>query len=211
MTREEVKQILGEDATDVQITNFLNYHHSQEKTKNDEISSLQSKIDGFKDYDTIKKELNDVKKANMTNEELLAAKQKELDDALAKTKEEEAKLLKKQNSLEAKSILIEAGITDEEQLKGLLNSISTDNKDLTIASAKNIADLVKATKDSTEKSVKEKLMHQEPDPSANNGSKKADDEVMTKEKFNKLLLENFEKAKEWKDNNSEEYKRIMNN
>jgi len=211
MTREEVKQILGEDATDVQITNFLNFHHSQEKTKSDEINSLQSKIDGFKDYDTIKKELDDIRKANMTNEELLAAKQKELDNALAKTKEEEAKLLKKQNSLEAKSILIEAGITDEEQLKGLLSSISTDNKDLTIASAKNIADLVKATKDSTEKSVKEQLMHQEPDPSANGGSKSKEDGTMTKEKFNKLLLENFEEAKKWKDNNSEEYQRIMNN
>lgn len=211
MTREEVKKILGEDATDVQITNFLNYHHSEEKIKNDEINSLKTKIDGFKDYDSIKKELDDVKKANMTNDELLVAKQKELDDALAKAKDEELKLLKKQNSLEAKSILIEAGITDEEQLKGLLSSISTDNKENTIASANNIANLVKATKDSTEKSVKEQLMHGEPDPSNNSGKKAKDDDTMTKDKFNQLLMENFEEAKKWKDSHVEEYQQIMNN
>ena len=207
MTREDAKKIIGEDATDIQITNFLNYHHSEEKIRNDEINSLKTQIDGYKDYNDIKKELDDVRKANMTNEELLAAKQKELDDALAKTKEEEAKLLKKQNSLEAKSILIEAGITDEEQLKGLLSSISTDNKDLTIASAKNIADLVKATKDSTEKSVKESLMKHEPDPS-NDGKKVKDDGQMTKEKFDKLT---FAEQKEWKDKNGvEAYHNLIN-
>lgn len=212
MTRDEVKKILGEDATDVQITNFLNYHHSEEKIKNDEINNLKTKIDSFKDYDSIKKELNDVKKASMTNEELLVAKQKELDDALAKAKDEELKLLKKQNSLEAKSILIEAGITDEEQLKGLLSSISTDNKDATIASANNIANLVKATKDSTEKSVKAQLMNQEPNLGGDGGKKSHDgNEAMTKDKFNQMLMENFEKAKEWKDSHAEEYQRIMNN
>lgn len=211
MTREEVKKILGEDATDVQITNFLNYHHSYEKTKNDEINSYKSTISEHSDYDNIKKELDDLKKANMTNEELLVAKQEELDKALANAKEEAVKFQKKQNSLEAKSILIEAGITDEEQLKGLLSSISTDNKDLTIASAKSIADLVKTTKDSTEKSVKEKLMHQEPNPSGTDGKKADDNDFMTKEKFNKLLMENYEEAKQWKDNHSEEYQKIMNN
>lgn len=211
MTREEVKEILGEDATDVQITNFLNFHHSQEKTKNDEINNLQSKINGYKDYDSIKKQLDDLKKANMSNEELLVEKQKELDTALASAKEAELSFQKKQNSLEAKSILIAAGITDEEQLKGLLSSISTDNKDMTIASANNIANLVKATKDSTEKLVKESLMNGEPDPSANGGKKAKSDDTMTKDKFNKLLMENFEEAKKWKDEHTEEYQRIMNN
>ena len=208
MTRDEVKKILGEDATDVQITNFLNYHHSYEKTKNDEISGYKATISEHGDYDTIKKELDDLKKANMSNEELLVAKQKELDEALSKAKEQELKLLKKQNSLEAKSILIEAGITDEEQLKGILNSISTDNKDNTIASANNIANLIKSTKDSTEKSVKEQLMQGEPNPNSEKGKKADADTTMTLDKFNKL---SYSEQKEWKDAHLEEYHKLYNN
>lgn len=211
MTREEVKKILGEDATDVQITNFLNYHHSYEKTKNDEINGYKTQINEHSDYDTIKKELDDLKKASMTNEELLVEKQKELDTALANAKQAEVNFQKKQNSLEAKSILMAAGITDEEQLKGLLSSISTDNKDVTIASANSIANLVKSTKDSTEKSVKEQLMNGEPNPSNNGGNKAKDDEIMTKEKFNDLLSKNFAAAKEWKDNHAKEYQQMFNN
>lgn len=211
MTREEVKKILGEDATDVQITNFLNYHHSFEKTKNDEINGYKNTINEHSDYDNIKKELDDLKKANMTNEELLVEKQKELDNALAKAKEEEVKLLKKQNSLEAKSILMDAGITDEEQLKGILSSISSDNKDATILNANNIANSIKTIKEATEKTVKEQLMNGEPNPNAAGGKKADSDNTMTKEKFQKLLMENFEQAKEWKDKNTEEYQRLMNN
>lgn len=209
MTRDEIKKILGEDATDVQITNCLNFFHTQEKNKTDEINGYKKTINEHSDYDNIKKELDDLKKANMTNEELLVAKQEELDKALAKTKEEELKLLKKQNSLEAKSILIEAGITDEEQLKGLLSSISTDNKDATIASANSIANLVKTTKDATEKSVKAQLMNTEPNPSDNGGKKAEDDQTMTKEKFNGL---SYAEQKEWKDTHGEEeYHKLINN
>lgn len=211
MTREEVKKILGEDATDVQITNFLNYHHSFEKTKNDEINGYKNTINEHSDYDNIKKELDDLKKANMTNEELLVEKQKELDNALAKAKEEETKFQKKQNSLEAKSILMDAGITDEKELSGILNSISSDNKDATILNANNIANSIKSIKEATEKTVKEKLMNGEPNPSADGGKKADSDDTMTKDKFNNLLMENFEKAKEWKDNHAEEYQKLMNN
>lgn len=209
MTRDEVKKILGEDATDVQITNFLNYHHSYEKTKNDEINGYKATISEHEDYDSIKKELDDLKKANMTNEELLVAKQKELDKQIAKSQEAEKKFIKKQNSLEAKSILIEAGITDEEQLKGILGSISSDNKDLTIANANNIANSIKSIKDTTEKKVKEDLMKQEPNPNGSSGKKAEDDSTMTLEKFNKLP---YAEQKKWKDEHGdEEYHKLINN
>lgn len=208
MTRDEVKKILGEDATDVQITNFLNYHHSTEKTKNDEINSYKAKISEHSDYDSIKKELDELKKANMTNEELLVAKQQELDEQIAKSQEAEKKFIKKQNSLEAKSILMEAGITNEEQLKGILSSISSDNKDLTIANANNIANSIKSIKDTTEKKVKEDLMKKEPNPSSDSGKKATDDGAMTLDKFNTL---SYTEQKKWKDEHGdEEYHKLMN-
>lgn len=205
MTREDVKKIIGEDATDVQINNFLNYYHSYDKTKSDEINGLQAKINEHGDYEAIKKELDDMKKANMTNEELLVAKQKELDAEKEKAKQEQLKFQRKQNSLEAKSILMDAGITNEDKLNELLASISTDNKDATIASANSIAELIKSTKDSTEKSVKEQLMKQEPNPAADSGKKADSDETMTLDKFNKL---SYEEQKEWKDAHLEEYHKL---
>lgn len=206
MNREEVKKILGEEATDAQVTSFLNFYHSQEKAKNDEINSYKSKMSEKDDYDAIKQELEDLKKANMTQEELMAAKQKELDKEIEKVKSEELKYLKKQNSLEAKSILIDAGITNEDELKGILNSISTDNKDLTISNATNIANSIKAIKEATEKTVKEQLMKSEPNPSNNGNDKKStEDTTMTKAKFESLT---YTEQKEWKDKNLEEYHKM---
>ena len=114
--------------------------------------------------------------------------------------------LKKQNALEAKSILLEAGITNEDELKNILNTIATDNKEMTIANANNIANSIKAIKDATEKSIKEQLMKAEPTPSNNSSDKKTDgNETMTKEKFEKL---SYTEQKEWKDKNLEEYHKM---
>lgn len=206
MTRESLKA-LGVDEN--LIDGIMKQH-------GDSINGLKNQINQYADYDTkyadydaVKKELADLKKANMTNEELLIAKQKELDEERQKTEKERINLAKERNSLEAKSILIGAGISDEEQLKNILNSISTDNKDLTLKNANSIAESIKAIKDSTEKSIKEQLMKQEPNPNAGSGDKSnGNNDTMTKDKFNKL---SYSEQKKWKDENLEEYRKMFNN
>ena len=45
MTREEAKRILGENATEEQISNLLNSFHNSLKAKEDENKNLKSKLD----------------------------------------------------------------------------------------------------------------------------------------------------------------------
>jgi hypothetical protein len=205
MTRESLKA-LGVDES--LIDEIMKQHGESINGLKDKINQYADYDTKYADYDSIKTELADLKKANMTNEELLVAKQKELDAQIEKTQKEQAKLLKQQNSLEAKSILISAGINDEEQLNGILDSISTDNKDLTIKNANNIANSIKAIKDTTEKTIKEQLMAGEPNPNGGSGKKADGNETMTKEKFDGL---SYAEQKEWKDSNLEEYHKMFNN
>ena len=44
MTRDEAKKILGEGATEEQVTNLLNSFHSAEKTKNDKFPMILFEI-----------------------------------------------------------------------------------------------------------------------------------------------------------------------
>lgn len=208
MTREEVKKILGEEATDNQITSFLNYYHTYDTKKNAEIDNYKNAISGYSDYNDIKNELDNLKKKSMTSEELLAAKQKELDNQIEQAKKEQAKYLKKENSLEAKSILMNAGVTNEDELKGILSSISSDDKNTTILNANNIANSIKSIKEATEKEIKAKLMSNEPNPNVPGGNKSNNDDTMTKAKFEKL---SYEEQFNWKKEHSDEYDNLYKN
>ena len=63
MTRDEAKKILGENATEEQVTNLRNNFHNSEKAKNDKIAQLEKQLTGFSDYDEIKIMLFDEKTA----------------------------------------------------------------------------------------------------------------------------------------------------
>ena len=71
MNREKARQILGEGATEEQVTNFLNEWHkekNEEKTQYEtQLQSLQNEISKYSDYDSIKKQLDDI----MDNENTL--------------------------------------------------------------------------------------------------------------------------------------------
>ena len=69
INREDARKILGEDATEEQVTNLLNNFHLNENAK---IKDLQAKLEEmqnenskYSDYDAIKKQLDDINKANM--------------------------------------------------------------------------------------------------------------------------------------------------
>ncbi len=75
MTREDARKILGEDATEEQITNLLNNYHIQESSKVKElekqINSLNEQNSKYSDYDEIKSKLDEINKANMSEQEKL--------------------------------------------------------------------------------------------------------------------------------------------
>lgn len=142
------------------------------KTQLDDINSKFSEYNSMKtEYDTLKTELETIKKATMTKEELDKEREKQLEKALNEAKLAKIEALKEKNRVKAESILVKAGITEEETLNKLISGIINENADITIANATAIAQVINQTKDNTEKVVKENLMKEEPKPTGGDDSK----------------------------------------
>ena len=140
---------------------------------------LEEATNKAKNVDDLTAKLKELEIKHMTAEELQA---KKIQDAeIAQRKYE-----KLSNKIEAQKILMEAGMTAGDTLERILDKISTDNLEATIEGANVVAEMLKATRESTEKAVKADLLNNNPKPDASNAQ---DDGVMTKEKFDKLSYE----------------------
>lgn len=188
MTRDNAREILGEGASEEQITNFLNKVHQLEKTKNDEIARLQAENDKRKDYDELKTKLSDIEKANLTREEQIALMESTAKENLAKSN----KIL---NTTKAKEIL--AGLDLDDDTVAML---VTEDEATTIANANRLKAKFDLLKDNVEKQTKETLMNTNLKPSMSNVEQS--EGIMTKDKFDKMT---FAEQKAWKDNNLDKY------
>lgn len=194
MTRDNAREILGEGASEEQITNFLNKVHQLEKTKNDEIARLQAENDKRKDYDELKTKLSDIEKANLTREEQIALMESTAKENLAKSN----KIL---NTTKAKEIL--AGLDLDDDTVAML---VTEDEATTIANANRLKAKFDLLKDNVEKQTKETLMNTNLKPSMSNVEQS--EGIMTKEKFDKMT---FAEQKAWKDNNLDKYREFYPN
>lgn len=189
MTRDNAREILGEGASEEQITNFLNKVHQLEKTKNDEIARLKAENDKRKDYDELKTKLSDIEKANLTREEQIALMESTAKENLAKSN----KIL---NTTKAKEIL--AGLDLDDDTVAML---VTEDEATTIANANRLKAKFDLLKDNVEKQTKETLMNTNLKPSMSNVEQS--EGIMTKDKFDKMT---FAEQKAWKDNNLDKYR-----
>lgn len=73
MNREDAKKLLGENATDEQVTTLLNAFHNEVKEKDDQITSLNDQISkNNTEIANLKKsddELRQIKESQMTEQE----------------------------------------------------------------------------------------------------------------------------------------------
>ena len=176
MTRDEVKKILGEDATDEQITNYLDGYHSIEKEKNKEISELKAQLNKFNDYDDIKKKLDDIEKANMSEQEKLENMKKEYEKNL-----HDSKIIV--NKAKAKQILAGLDISDD-----IINSLVVEDEELTTQNATNLASQINIIKEAVAKKTKEELNALDVKPNISNVDPNKDN-TMNWDKFTKLSQE----------------------
>ena len=182
MTRDNVKEILGEGATDEQVSAILNAFHSDIDAKEKEISSLNSKLQSQKDYDDIKKQLDDINKANMTEQEKLEEQKREIEKNLR-----ESKIIV--NTAKAKEILAGLPLTDE-----IINSLVRDDEQATITNATNLKTQMESLKTETDKKVREELANIDLKPAITNVPQ--DGGAMTWDKFEGLSLEEQNKFAE---------------
>ena len=189
MTRDEAKKILGENATEEVITNFLNNYHIDESNKikelQNQVNSLNEQSKKYGDYDAIKKQLDDINKANMSEQEKIEAMRKETELNLKNSRITVSRA-------KAKEILAGENISDEE-----IEDLISDDLDKTIARVNRWKALIDNIKSNTEKMTTEKLTNVDLKPTMTNVNQN-ENATMTFEKFadmstedqNKWLAEN---------------------
>ena len=176
MTRDEVKKILGEGATDEQITNYLDGYHAIEKEKNKEINDLKAQLNKFNDYDDIKKKLDDIEKANMSEQEKLENMKKEYEKNL-----HDSKIIV--NKAKAKQILAGLDISDD-----IINSLVVEDEAQTTQNATNLASQINTIKEAVVKQTKEELNALDVKPNISNVDPNQDN-TMNWDKFTQLSQE----------------------
>lgn len=179
MNREEARKILGEGATEEQITNLLNNWHIQESAKVKEletqVNDLAKQNSKYSDYDEIKNKLEEINKANMSEQEKLEAMKKETETNLKKSR-----IIV--NTAKAKEILTGLDLDDE-----LISLVVSDDADKTIDNANKLKAKFDSQKDIVAKQTKETLINVDLNPTISNVNQ--NDNVMTLEKFSSLSAE----------------------
>ena len=181
MNREKARQILGENATEEQVTNFLNEWHNEKKTETKQyetqLNELQDKINQYSDYDEIKAKLDEINKANMSEQEKLEEQRKEIANNLSNSR----KIYNK-----AKAMEILAGENVDEKI---IDSLVTDNLETTMATINALKANLTTIKDSVANKTKESLSTLDLTPTMSN----VPQDTMTFDKFNQLSAEEQEK------------------
>ena len=179
MTREEAKKILGEEATEEQITNLLDNYHVQDSAK---VKELESQLNGLKeenlkhsDYDAIKKQLDDINKANMSEQEKLEAQKKEIETNL-----KQSRIIV--NTAKAKEILAGLDFDDDD-----IAMLVSDDETKTINNANKLKSKFDSLKDLVAKQTKESLASADLKPTISNVNQ--NENVMTLEKFGNMSAE----------------------
>jgi len=184
MNRDEARKILGEGATEEQITNLLNNYHvtESEKVKSLEakLTDLEAKSSKYSDYDEIKKQLDDINRANMSEQEKLEEQKKEIEKNL-----KDSRIIV--NNAKAKEILAEFDLDDD-----TVSLVVSDDENATITRANNLKNKLISMKESVAKQTKEKLTNLDVTPSISNVNQEEKD-AMNLDKFLNLSAEDQNK------------------
>lgn len=180
MNREEARKILGENATEEQITNLLNNYHIQDSAKvkelENQINSLTAQASKYSDYDELKSKLDEINKANMTEQEKLEQMKKETELNL-----KNSRIIV--NTAKAKEILAGLNLDDD-----IISLVVSDDADKTISSANKLKAKFDMQKETVAKETKESLTNLDLNPSISNVNQN-ENATMTLEKFGNLSAE----------------------
>lgn len=184
MTRDEAKKILGEGATEEVITNFLDNYHIEESAK---IKDLETKVNNltqennkYSDYDTIKKQLDDINKANMTEQEKLEQQKKEIEKNL-----KDSRIIV--NTAKAKDLLAGLNVNDT-----IIAKLVSENETETINSVNELKTMLETQKELISKQTKESLTNVDLKPTISNVNQN-ENTINSFEKFSSLSADEQEK------------------
>lgn len=184
MDREKARQILGEGATEEQITNLLNNWHIDEQTKikelENQLNGLQEENKKHSDYDKIKKQLDDINKANMTEQEKLEQQKKEIEKNL-----KDSRIIV--NTAKAKDLLAGLNVNDT-----IIAKLVSEDENETINSVNELKTMLETQKELVSKQTKESLTNVDLKPTISNVNQN-ENTVNSFEKFSSLSADEQEK------------------
>lgn len=182
MNREKAREILGENAMEEQITNLLNQWHIDESNKvkdlESQVNSLTEQNNKYSDYDDLKKQLDDINKANMTEQEKLEAQKKEIEQNLT-----QSRIIV--NTAKAKEILAGLDLDDE-----IISLVVSDDSQKTINNANKLKAKFDSQKEIVTKKTQEDLTKMNVQPTISNVPQNG---AMTIDNFMNLSAEEQEK------------------
>jgi len=161
MTVEEMEAALADK-------NFVDPNTLPKSVKKDVFDKVASELTKYK------KELQELKTSQLTDEEMLKQKLEEAE----KAKQE---LAIERNRMKAQEVFLKAGLDSEETEKLLAMAVSIDAED-TLAKAQSLVEVISAKQEVAQKKTKEELLKGTGKPE-NGGNKNP---TMTKEDFKKL-------------------------
>lgn len=184
MTREEVRKMLGEAATEEQITNALNMFHQKEQ----ELKKTKESLNQYSDYDDLKTKLEQIERERMTEEEKLQLERQEIAENLR-----QSRIIK--NTAKAKEVLAGLGIDET-----LIGALVVEDETVTLDNVNKLAASINTTRELTAKEVEEKLSSVNLEPTVSN--KAQDSDVMTLDKFAQMSAA---EQSAWQTANPEEF------
>lgn len=174
MKRDE---LLAKGYTEEQVTDILNTLHSVSKDKDKQIADLQSEVltkgEFETKYNAAQHQLDELNKANMTEQEKFEAMKKE-----AETNLRNSKIIV--NKAKAKEIL--SGLDIDESL---IDTLVSEDEQATINNANLLKNRFTTFKDTVEKQTRESITNLNAKPETTNVPQQ-DDGVMTLDKFYKM-------------------------
>lgn len=177
MKRED---LLAKGYTEEQVTDILNTLHSVSKDKDKQIADLQSEVltkdEYVTKYNAAQHQLDEMNKANMTEQEKFEAMKKETEANLRNSK-----IIV--NKAKAKEIL--SGLDIDESL---IDTLVSEDEQATINNANLLKNRFTTFKDTVEKQTRESITNLNVKPETTNVPQQ-DDGVMTLDKFYKMTNE----------------------
>lgn len=193
MNREEIKRILGENASEELTSSLLNAFHTAEKANSEKINSLQSELSNYSDYNDVKQKLSQYETEKMSETEKLEKMRAEVEQNL-----KESRITK--NKAKVMAVLSSLDIDDT-----IIDSIVTEDETKSLDNANKILNKINSIKEEVERQTKDSLINLDLKPTISNANPNEDSNVMTIDKFNSLsMLE----QKQWKDEHKEEYREL---
>lgn len=183
------EQLIEKGYSEEQVTELLNMFHD---SKNQANTNLQGEVDRLREFETkynnARKELDEINKSKMSAQEKIEADLKEAENLKAKSQ-----II--YNTAKAKDILAGYDVDDT-----IIANLVNGDEQSTISSATKLKELLDSKVETTKLKVKEELSNLNVKPNPSNVPQK--DDVMTKERFDKLSMS---EQKQWKDSHIDEY------